>query len=357
METIPTTPAVLGLPETIPLPKRTDWRIGMVGFGGIARGAHLPAYKSAGWQVTAVADPDPAARKKAEESGIPRVYDDYHDLIADESVEVIDLCTHPTIREEVVQAAADAGKHLITEKPLAGIMDECLRMVDIAESAGIKLAVHQNYRWMKMNFLAHHIIARGLIGEPFFAEVEILGTQDVDLAGHPFYSKCEDFLTIQWDNHLADLLRYWTGKSAHRVLARTARMKGQNFTSDNWLAVIADFGEGLTGHILHTELLRSSLGGVRCRVDGSVGSVVFDFHDTLRLESKLLVEGVHEIKGSEFVFPSSWCGTMGDFLIAIEEDREPLVSARRNLATMRTILGEEESARSGSRWVQVNSDQ
>ena len=357
METIPTTPRELGLPETIPLPKRADWRIGMVGFGGIARGAHLSAYRSVGWQVTAIADPDPTARQRAQESGIPRVYDDYRDLISDESVEVIDLCTHPTIREEVVRAAANAGKHLITEKPLAGTMDECLRMVDVAESAGIKLAVHQNYRWMKMNFLAHHIVARGLIGEPFFADVEILGTQDVDLAGHSFYSKCEDFLTIQWDNHLADLLRYWTGRDADRVLARTSRMKGQNFTSDNWLAVIADFGDGLTGHILHTELLRSSLGGVLCRVDGSDGSVVFNFHDNLRLESKALGEGVREINGSDLDFPSSWCGTMGDFLIAIEENREPLVSARRNLATMRTILAEEASARQGSRWIQVNGEQ
>jgi len=44
---------------------------------------------------------------------------------------------------------------------------------------------------------------------------------------------------------------------------------------------------------------------------------------------------------------------MGDFLIAIEEDREPLVSGRRNLATIRTILAEDESAKVGGRWVVV----
>ncbi len=352
METIPTTPAELGIPSAIPLPKRSDWRIGVIGFGGIARGAHLPAYKSAGWPVVAVADPDPSAREKAKEAGVPQVYEDYRDIICDASVEVVDLCTQPTMREEVIRAAADAGKHVITEKPLAVTLDECLRMIEIADSAGIKLAVHQNYRWMKMNFLAHHIIAKGLIGEPFFADVEILGSQDVNLAGHPFYSKCEDFLTIQWDNHLADLLRYWTGRSAQKVLARTSRMNGQNFKSDNWLAVLADFGEGLMGHILHTELLRSSLGGTRCRVDGSEGSVVFDFHDNLLLESKVLGDGIREIKGADLDFPSSWCGTMGDFLISIEDDREPLVSARRNLPTIRTIFAEEQSARSGGKWVE-----
>jgi len=351
MAVIKTTPSELGLPDAIPLPKRADWRIGIIGFGGIARHAHLHSYESVGWPVVAVADPDPDARRAAKEASISNVYADYNDLIRDDSVEVIDLCTQPTVREEVIRAAAEAGKHLIVEKPLAVTIDECLRMVEIAQSAGIKLAVHQNYRWMKMNFLAHHIIARGLIGEPFFAAVEVLGQQDVGLAGHPYYSTCEGFLTVQWDNHLADLLRYWTGSSARRVLARTARMNGQNFVSDNWLAVIADLGDGLTGHILHTELLRSSLGGTRCRVDGSKGSIVFDFDKTLRLQSQDLGDDVYEIDGCDLTFRGSWCGTMGDLLISIEEDREPLVSARRNLGTIHTILAEEESARQGSVWV------
>ena len=101
-----------------------------------------------------------------------------------------------------------------------------------------------------MNYLAHHIIKGGFIGEPFFVSVEIFGRQDVDLVGHTFYAQCDDFLTVQWDNHLADLLRYWTGRDAERVFARTGRMTGQNFKSDNLLVVVADFGAGLTGHIL-----------------------------------------------------------------------------------------------------------
>ena len=48
-------PRELGIPETMPLPRRNDWRIGMVGFGGIARTSHAPAYHSAGWPVVAVA--------------------------------------------------------------------------------------------------------------------------------------------------------------------------------------------------------------------------------------------------------------------------------------------------------------
>jgi len=352
MEHIRVSPNEMGIPASVPLPKRKDWRIGIVGFGSIVQGAHAPAYRDVGWSIVAVADPDPNAQKEAREKfGVQRIYADYQKLIADDEVEVIDLCTQPVVREEVVMAAADAGKHIITEKPFGVTIEECVRMVEAADRANIKLAVHQNYRWMKMNYLAHHIIKRGYIGSPFFLSIEIFGRQDVTLARHPFYSQCNNFLTVQWDNHLADLLRYWAGRDAVHVFARTGRMKGQNFRSDNLLVVVTDFGAGLTGHILHSELLRSSLGAVQCRVDGDKGSLVFDFDSTLVLESSVLGKGAHTIEASDLNFVSSHCGSMADVLIAIEEDREPLVSGRRNLSTIRTILAEDESARSGGRWV------
>lgn len=357
MEYNKVTPGELGIPESISLPKRKDWRIGIVGFGGIARGAHVPAYNEVGWSVVAIADPDPNAQKEANDKyGIKKAYTDYRDLIADDEVEVIDLCTQPTIREEVVLTAANAKKHLITEKPFGTTIEECQRMVEAAERADIKLAVHQNYRWMRMNYLAHHIIEQGLIGDPFYASIEIFGRQDVDLAKHPFYSRCEDFLTIQWNNHLADLLRYWTGMDAVRVFARTGRMMGQNFVSDNLIVIIADFGKGLTGHIMHTELLRSSLGGVECRIDGSKGSITFDFNGDLTLDSNVLKKGPCKLDLSGLNFVSSHAGSMADFLIAIEENKEPSVSGNRNLATIRTVIAEDTSARLSGRWVLCSSN-
>ncbi len=344
--------AELGISDSMPMPKRKDWRIGIIGFGRIARGAHIPAYKEVGWSVVAVADPDPNALKEAKEKyGINKLYKDYKALIADDDVDVIDLCTQPTIREDVILTCANAKKHVITEKPFGTTFEECQRMVEYAERSGIKLAVHQNYRWMRMNYIAHHIIKATLIGEPFFASIEIFGQQDVDLAKHPFYSCCDDFLTIQWDNHLEDLLRYWLGTNAIRVFAKTGRMMGQNFKSDNLLIVIVDFGNGLTGHILHTELLRSSLGGVECRIDGDKGSIKFDFNSNLIIDSKVLGKGALKLDISGSSFFNSHAGSMGDFLLAIEEDKEPSVSGKNNLATIRTVIAEDKSAKLGGRWI------
>ncbi|HQI77652.1 MAG TPA: Gfo/Idh/MocA family oxidoreductase [Candidatus Latescibacteria bacterium] len=344
----------LGVSAEFPLPKRSDWGIGMVGFGGIARTSHAPAYKNAGWKIVAVADPDEKARTLAkDEFGVEHVYADYHELIEDPAVEVIDLLTQPSVREEVLLAAARVGKPIITEKPLTQNPDEGVRMVAVAEKAGITFGVHQNYRWMTMNYLARQIVERGIIGDPFFVSIEIFGTQDRDLAGHHFYSVCDNFLTIQWNNHLADLVRYWTGRDAKRVFARTGRSNGQNFVSDNLLSVIHDLGDGLTGHILHSELVRSGLTGVECRIDGAKGTLLFDFHSTMRISSDFTGKGVHTLDVKEHEFRESFIGSMADFLCAIEDGREPVVSARRNLATVRTFLAEHESARRGGAWVEV----
>jgi len=350
---IRTTPEELGLPHAFPAPARRDWRIGMIGFGRIASYAHAPAYRRAGWEIVAVADPDPAARKAAtDEFGIATVYEDYRDLLDDDRVQIVDLLTHPSFREEAVLTAVDAQKPVITEKPLGPDLETCLRMVETAERAGIPLAVHQNYRWRPANFLAYQAVRHGLAGDPFFVGFEVFGNQDVDLAQHPFYAKAADFITLQWNTHPVDLTAHLAGRLALRTLAVTARMPGQNFVSDNLICALTDFGAGLTGHILHHELLRNPRREVRCRVDGNQGSVTFNFDSHLVIESELLGDQPRSVEVSYAQYEDSFAGTMGDFLLSIEEGREPSVSGRQNLATIRTVLAQAKSAKNGGMWVE-----
>ena len=132
-------------------------------------------------------------------------------------------------------------------------------------------------------------------------------------------------------------------------------MGGQNFVSDNLLVSVADFGDGVTGHVVHSELLRSTLRAGRCRVDGDEGSVEFDLSgERLALQSRRLGKDTYELDTEGEALGHSMCGPMGDLLLSIEEGREPSVSARRNLATMRHIAAEQESARRGGEWVELS---
>lgn len=342
--------AHFGLPAQIPLPARPR-RIGIIGLGGIAQ-AHLPAYRSAGWTVAAGADTDPERRQQALRThGLARVYADFRDLIADPEVEVVSLLTQPTVREAVVEACAAAGKPLQTEKPLGPDLPTCERMVARAAAVGLPLAVSQNYRWFPACLAATGLIEGGWIGRPYLVSIQIHGTQDQDLAAHPFYSTCADFLTVQWNTHLADLVRGWMGADPVRVSARTSRMPNQAFTSDNLLVSVADFGPHGTGHILHSELHRGGLPSDQARIEGDAGTLLFSlWGDTLTLRSDRIGPGPVTVAGKPEGFLSSFCGPMADLQLSLEENREPRISARRNLATIRQVLAEHASAAQGGAW-------
>lgn len=341
----------LGLPTNLPLPHRKDWRIGVIGLGGISR-AHLPAYRTAGWNVVAASDLDESRRRSAgEDFGISTLHDDYRRVVEDPRVEVISLLTQPAVREEIVSACAAAGKPLLTEKPLALDLAICERMIATAHAADIPFAVSQNYRWLPAPFAALGLIRAGWIGRPYFTSIELHGTQDRDLAEHPFYSTCRDFITVQWNSHLADLVRGFMDRDPKRVLARTSRMPGQAFAADNLLTSLIDFGPEGTGLIVHNELHRGGLNTNSVRIEGDRGTLTFPlWGNTLTLRSDRLGPDPVSLDCAPSGFLDSFCGPMADLLISVEENREPLVSAHRNLATIRQILAEDLSSRNRARW-------
>ncbi len=347
----------LNLPANLPLPERKDWRIGVIGLGGISR-AHLPAYRAAAWNVVAASDLDPARRRSAgDDFGIPALYEDYRRVIDDPRVEVISLLTQPNVREEIVADCAAAGKPLLTEKPLALDLAACERMIHAADAAGIPFAVNQNYRWLPAPFAARGLIAAGWIGRPYFTSIELHGTQDRDLAEHPFYSRCRDFITLQWNSHLADLVRGFMDRDPQRVLARTSRMPGQAFAADNLLASMIDFGADGTGLILHNELHRGGLNTNNVRIEGDRGTLTFPVWGTsLTLRSDRLGADPVTVECAPSGFLDSFCGPMADLLISIETGREPQTSARQNLATIRQILAEDQSAKTAAEWQSLSTE-
>jgi UDP-N-acetylglucosamine 3-dehydrogenase len=117
--------------------------IGVIGCGGIAQFAHIHnLFRNPRVRVVAVADIDLAkAKATAEQWGIGAYYQDYHDLLAHPEVEAVSVTTWPTAHAGPVIAAADLGKHVLCEKPIATTLEDADAMVAAAERAGIKLAM------------------------------------------------------------------------------------------------------------------------------------------------------------------------------------------------------------------------
>ena len=117
--------------------------VGVVGCGGIGNFAHLNNLaRNPRVTVVAVADIDPVkARETAERWGIATYYDNADDLITNPAVEAVVVGTWPTAHAGPVIAAAQAGKHVLCEKPIATRLDEADAMVAAAETAGVKFAM------------------------------------------------------------------------------------------------------------------------------------------------------------------------------------------------------------------------
>jgi UDP-N-acetylglucosamine 3-dehydrogenase len=140
--------------------------VGVIGAGGIARFAHIPNYaKNPRVKLVAVADIDVAkARQVAGDFGIPNVYDNFEDLIANPEVEAVSVTTPPSAHAEPVIATARAGKHVLCEKPIAISLEEADAMVDATDKAGVKFAMGYQHRFGTELPLLKRLLDEGVVG-------------------------------------------------------------------------------------------------------------------------------------------------------------------------------------------------
>lgn len=93
-----------------------------------------------------------------------RILTDYHEVLADESVDAVDLCLPHHLHPDSAIAAARAKKHILCEKPLAITLEDCDRMIAVAKEEGVVLFHGENMRLDPVVNRAAELIAQGLIG-------------------------------------------------------------------------------------------------------------------------------------------------------------------------------------------------
>ncbi len=122
-------------------------RAGIIG-SGMMGPIHTEALRRLGYvEVVAMAEANQElASAKSEQLHIPKGYGDYRDLIKDPDVDVVHNCTPNAVHFEVSKAILAAGKHCVSEKPLARTSKESKELVDLAAKAGVVNAIHFNYR-------------------------------------------------------------------------------------------------------------------------------------------------------------------------------------------------------------------
>ncbi len=153
-----------------------ELRIAIIGAGRIADLHALSYGEGSRASIYAVCDADAGiATARAQEWGAERSYTDYRDILADPRVDAVEIILPHHLHEEVATAAAQAGKPVSVQKPMARSVAESRRMVEAAAAAGTDLRVFENFRHYPPFVLAKQMIDAGEIGAPQSQHISVIG--------------------------------------------------------------------------------------------------------------------------------------------------------------------------------------
>src|SRR5947207_2603974 len=333
-----------------PLPRRKDFRIGILGSGFIVNDCHLVAYRKAGFSAVAIASRNRAhAAQVAHRHEIAKVYDTYDQLLDDPSIEVLDIAVPPNAQLGLIKAACDrkTAKGILAQKPLGMDYAEAQEAVTACKAAGITLAVNQNMRYDHSVRAAKTLLENGTLGAPVFATIEMRG-----IPHWMDWQKELGWLTLRiMSIHHLDTFRYWFGdpegiycsvrpdprtKFAHRDGICTYVLEYRNGLrcvgiDDIWAGPAK---EGCPGEIY----LKWRIEGLNGLAIGDIGwcKDPYTLPSTIRYAAKGM-PGFQSPMWSESWFPDAFIGTMAQLLIALETGQEPAISGRDNLKTMALV--------------------
>lgn len=163
------------------------YRIAIIGCGGIANGKHMPALsKLKNIEMVAFCDiveerAVEASAKYGAEGAL--VYTNYKELLSDASIDIVHVCTPNDSHADIAIDALEAGKHVMSEKPMAKTAHDAQRMVDAAKRTGKKLTVGYNNRFRADSQHLKKICEQGELGEIYFAKAHAIRRRAVPTWG------------------------------------------------------------------------------------------------------------------------------------------------------------------------------
>lgn len=328
------------LPSPKPVFPDVPLNVGIIGAGGIARTAHLPAYAKWGVPVVGITSRTvSSARALADNFGIPTIYASISELLADANVDVVDIATGPDGRLDLVEAAIGAGKHVLMQKPLIANVEEIPRLqaaLAQATERGIRVAVNQNARWAPAWRVATLLIRQGVIGD--VVGVTHLHDKPLPPLAGTAFDDMPHMLLADYLVHWIDITRCWLeGGNVQSVFALDGRVPGQPSAARNpWNAnILLRTERGSTGSLRVVGDAVTESGGCPFWIHGTRGTIrgsVLRGSDAIELD----VEGeTTDIPLDGEWFPDGFAGAMGELMCAITDDREPENSATHVLASAR----------------------
>jgi predicted dehydrogenase len=262
-----------------------------------------------------------ALAQAARRFGYETYYTDWRALVKDKRIQLVDNCLPNNLHSEPCIAAAEAGKNVICEKPLAGTLKEARAMCEAAEKAGVKHMTAFNYRFVPALRLARNLIEEGYIGKVLQFRAVYLQEWIMDPA-FPLVWRLRKSVAGSGalgdlGAHIVDLARFLVGDVAsicgltetfikERQLPDNPEKKGKVDVDDVFIAMVK-FRNNAVGSLESSRFCAGRKNYQRVEVHGTEGSISFnlerlneldvyskkDQDDKMGFRNILVTESVH----------------------------------------------------------------
>ena len=312
-----------------------------------------------GAEVVAIASPTEAhVRAAAEKHGIPRWFTDYHELLALPEVDLVTLALPNDLHCEACVDAAEAGKHVICEKPLCVTLEEADRMIEACSDAGVKLMYAE-----ELCFAPKYVRAKELIDEGAIGPLHLVKQSEKHDGPHgPWFWDVERSgggVALDMGCHAVEFFRWVLDKPpAVSVYADMGlQVHGDKTRGDDNAIIIVEFEGGCRGLAEESWTKRGGMDD-RAEFYGATGVI----YANLLQGSSLLtysaegygyaVEKAGETAGWTFaMYEELWNygfpQEMAHFIDCVRNDREPLETGEDGRAALEIIFAAYESAATG----------
>jgi predicted dehydrogenase len=340
-----------------------------------------------------------AAGETARRFGWGGVETDWRTLIGRDDVDLVDVCTPGDSHAEIAIAALAAGKHVLCEKPLANTVEEAEAMTAAAEAAkakGVRSLVGFTYRRIPAIGLARQLVEEGAIGEVRHVRSQYLQDWLTDpsmpLMWRLQKERAGSGALGDIGAHIIDLAQYITGDRIAGVTAmletfiterplptESSGLSGVGgeergpVTVDDAATFLARFDGGALGTFEATRFASGRKNAIRIEINGTRGSLAFDFEDmnvlwvhdhtedprTHGFKRVLVTEASHPYveawwpPGHVLGYEHGFTHQAVDLIAAVKQGRDPEPSFADGLDVQRVLAAIEQSAESGSGWKSV----
>jgi len=337
------------------LPPKTDYGIAFVGCGGIVNYGHIPSYQANGFHMVGGYDINrEAAEQTVHQHGLKKVYATLAEVLHDPQIQIVDIATMAWDRHTIVKEVSAAGKHMLCQKPLSDKYSEAVEMADVAQRANLKIAVQQQFRWSPLIRSVRALFLEGWIGEVLDAEVQVSIHTPWDM--WPWIASQPRLEILYHSIHYLDSLRFLFGDPA-LITSRHTKHPTQQAKGETKTITVWDYPNGMqiliaVCHFDWSPALYSLFRvlGTEGVIEGTIGTN-YDYpdgrNDTLAFTSRSHPERNFSVTLPGKWIPDAFYGPMASLMEAIQNDSEPVTSAKDNLGTLRVVEAAYRSMREG----------